>query len=110
VGETLQKLGIQYNKAQGKLDTGSLNSDVAGQILRLPAGEPFIVPAGGKIVVSVITGRQTAATPAEQSRKIAAEVIRRQKLTAMIEARVKELRSSGKISYQPGFAPPAAKK
>lgn len=110
VSATLQRLRIPFSRAQSNLDTGTLPAAVAKQIAALPPGEPFVVPANGKIVVSVITGREAVGTSAEQSRKQAAELIKRQKLEDIMQNRLKELKSAAEISYQEGFAPTASSK
>jgi EpsD family peptidyl-prolyl cis-trans isomerase len=110
VSATLQRLRIPFQRSQAKLDTGTIPPAVAKQIAALPPGEPFVVPSNGKIVVSVITGREAAGTSVEQSRKQAAELIKQRKLSEIMQSRLKELRSAAKISYQEGYAPPPAAK
>ena len=105
VEATLTKLGIPFVKGAGQLDIGTIQPQVAQQVLNLPAGEPFIAPSGGKIVVSVVTGRQAVATNPDQARRVATEAIRRQKLGQLLEKQVKDLRTAAKIQYQPGFEP-----
>jgi EpsD family peptidyl-prolyl cis-trans isomerase len=107
VAAALGQLGIPFQRNQGRLDTASVPPPIAKQINGLPPGEPFVVPAGNKIVVSAIAGRQSAAMPAQESQRIAAEQIRRQKLGEMMERQLKEMRAAAKIEYQPGFAPKA---
>lgn len=107
VAATLTRLGISFTKGNGRVDSATLPPQVAGQIVNLPPGEPFVVPSGNNIIVNVITGRQPAALPPEASRQAAANAIRREKLQKLLEGQVNGLRSSAKIEYQPGYEPKA---
>lgn len=104
---TLTRLGISFTRKEGRLDTAIVPPEVMSQIDNLPAGEAFIVPAGGKVVVSVIKGRQPAALSPEQNRQLAAEAIRRQNVSDYLRKRLEEKKSAAKIEYQPGYAPKA---
>lgn len=110
VAAALGQLGIPFQRNQGRLDTATVPPAIAKQINGLPPGEPFVVPAGNKIVVSSIAGRQSAAMPPQESQRIAAEQIRRQKLGDMMDRQLKEMRAAAKIEYQPGFEPKAGAK
>ena len=78
-------------------------------ILSLPPGEPFIVPAGGKVIANVVTGVDPIVVPQDQARQMAVQAIRNEKLAKIGESRLKEARAKAKIEYQPGYSPPVAK-
>jgi hypothetical protein len=105
LASSLTSLGIAYARTSTKMDTGSVPTPVMKQIEALPAGEPFIVPIGGKMYASVITGRAPANVTPEESRRRAVEAIRRQNLNSGMQKQLKELRAKAKIKYQPGYAP-----
>jgi peptidyl-prolyl cis-trans isomerase C len=107
VGATLTRLGIPFTRSKGRLDTATVPPQMLKQITDLPAGEPFVVPVGQRIVASVITGREAATISSDQNRRIAAEALRRQKLMATMEKQLKDIRANAKIEYQSGYAPPA---
>lgn len=102
---SLKAMGVVFVRTPAKLDTASVPTDVLRQIYALPAGEPFIVPIGGRMYASVITGRESADASPEDSRRIAVEAIRRQSLGTTLERELKQLRSAAKIEYQDGYAP-----
>ena len=107
VKATLTSLGIPYRTSNAALDSATTPPNVVRQIEQLPPGEPFVVPAGSTVYVSVVTGREMiTGTPAE-NRKLAADALRKQSVTKTIEEQIKRLRSTAEITYQPGFAPPA---
>jgi EpsD family peptidyl-prolyl cis-trans isomerase len=105
LASSLTSLGIAFARTSTKMDTGSVPTPVMKQIEALPAGEPFIVPIGGKMYASVITGRAPANVTPEESRRRAVEAIRRQNLNSGMQKQLKELRAKAKIEYQPGYAP-----
>lgn len=105
VRATAERLGLKIEAGKGGLDTATMPPEVMKQIEALPPGEPFIVPAGNKVVVSVITGRQPVVVASEQMRPAAAEALRRRQFAQLGEKRVKDARSQAKIEYQSGYEP-----
>ena len=104
----LQSKGIKFQRGNAGLDSAGVPPDVMGRIKALPPGEPFVVPNGGKIVVSVITGSKPVVLPPEQARPLATQAIRREELNKIGEDRLKEAKAKAKIDYQPGYEPPKA--
>lgn len=100
--------GIKFQRGANTMDSAGVPPDVMAKIKALPAGEPFIVPNNGKVVVSVITGSEPMATPAEQARPLATQAIRREELNKIGEQRLKEAKAKAKIEYQTGYEPPKA--
>lgn len=110
VAATAGRLGLKVESGKGGLDTATLPPAVLKQIQALPPGEPFIVPTGNKVVVSVITGSRPVVGSPEQMRPIAVEALRNQQFGKIAEQRMKEVRQRAKIEYQPGYEPPASSK
>jgi peptidyl-prolyl cis-trans isomerase C len=106
----LTSAGIKFERGVGQLDSGSIPPATLKQILDLPPGEPFITPAGGQIVASVITGSEPLTVPTEQTRPLAVQTMRNESLGKIGETRLKEARLKAKIEYQPGYEAPAAPK
>lgn len=102
---SLTRLGMPFQRNNGQLDTAQVPAPVLAQIRALPAGEPFVVPAGNRFVASVIIGRQAAVLPPQTAQRVAVEAIRRKKLGEMMDKQLKELKSAAKVEYQPGFEP-----
>lgn len=105
VARVLDQQGIRYERGRGVLDSASVPPAVMKQIQALPAGEPFVTPAGGKFVASVITGSETVPTSPETARPAATELLRRQTLMETTRKQVAQARAGAKIDYQPGFEP-----
>lgn len=107
VAASLDSLGIKYARGTSVLDSATTPPALMQQIAKLPAGEPFILPAGGKVYASVITGQQITPTPAEVARPAATDAIRRRDLTDISTKTLKQVRDTAKIDYQPGYEPAA---
>lgn len=109
VEQTLQNLKIPFGKGKNSIDSFSVPAPVMKQILALPAGEPFIIPTQGKVVVSVITGRQPVAVNEREVAPLAAQSMRAENLGKVLQARLDEAKAKAKITYQDGFAPTTSK-
>ncbi|MGQ3100387.1 MAG: EpsD family peptidyl-prolyl cis-trans isomerase [Sphingopyxis solisilvae] len=105
VEETLKRYRIDYAKGGNSIDSGTLPTNVLNQILALPPGEPFIIPMQGKVVVSVITGRQPVPTTEQEASPMAAQTMRAENLGKVLRTRLEEAKAKASISYQDGLAP-----
>jgi peptidyl-prolyl cis-trans isomerase C len=106
--DVLKANHIDYTPATARIDSAVVPQDLYGKIIALPAGEPFIVPVGADAVASVITAREAQPVSADQARSLAIAAIRKQQTAILLDNRLKTLRKSAKIQYQPGYAPPAS--
>jgi peptidyl-prolyl cis-trans isomerase C len=106
VAAALTKLNIPFTRTSGRLDTASVPPEVLKRIFALPSTEPFVLPAGGKLFANVIVGREPVAMSADDMRKAAVAALRKQGEDKSLNDQVKQLRSTAKIEYQPGYAPP----
>ena len=102
----LGQSGIAFNRGKNKINTGIVPHDLYVKLSTLPAGEPFLIPAGPRSVASVIVARQPAPPPADEARSIAVGAIRQTDGQKFMETRLKSLRSAAKVEYKAGFAPP----
>jgi hypothetical protein len=81
--------------------------NIYNQIIALKPGEPFNAAGADKAVSSVVSARQAAPLPEDKARQLALNGIRREQVDKFVSDRVKNLQTSAKIQYQPGFGPPA---
>lgn len=105
IAQILTSSGIQFKRNTRKFDTAIFPDSIFGQLAHLAAGMPFIAPGPTTAVANVITDRQPNPTPADQAQALAANAMRRDQMGKLIQDRVKSLRQTAKIEYQPGFAP-----
>ena len=106
VATTLKGLGIAFERVSATLDSSQLPPAVLVRIEALPAGEPFIVPDGGVVSVSVVNERLPAPLVGTAARPIAVQMIRNEELAKNLELRFKVKKAAVKIEYQSGFEPP----
>ncbi len=107
VAEKLTEMGIKFQRGGGQMDSAQIPKQMLDRILALPAGEPFVVPQNGMVVVGVVTGSAPVPLPDAEARPLAVQAMRNQELGQTLENRLKAQRSAAKIEYQTGFAPPA---
>lgn len=105
----LDSNGIKYQRGNAQMDSAVVPPQMMAQILKVPAGEPFVVPMGGKVAVSVITGNKPAPMTGDTVRPYAVNAVKNAELGKLLQARLATEKAKAKIQYQPGFsAPPAA--
>lgn len=103
---SLTRMGIKFIEGKNSIDSANVPPSLLAQILKLPAGEPFIVPAQGRVAVSVITGSQDLVVPEEQIKPMAARAMRAENLGKIMKSKLDEAKAKAKIEYQEGYAPP----
>lgn len=107
VATALTGMGIRFERGKSAIDTAVLPAQVVAKINALPPGEPFVLPAQGILTINVIQGRTAAQVPEAQARTVAANGWRERQFGKLLNDKVVQLRKDAKITYQPGFEPPA---
>lgn len=105
IAQVLTSSGVQFKRDSKKVDTAVFPHSIYTQVANVKDGEPFIVPGPDKAVANVISAREAAPLAGDQARTIALNAMRNDQGNKVIEDRVKSLRASAKIEYQPGFEP-----
>lgn len=100
---------VPFRRTNNQLVTSQIPTEMYPQLAALRPGEPFIVPAGNRSVASVIASRQPVPLTGPGARTEAANMIRRENSTRMLEQRLKDLRAAATIEYKEGFGPAATK-
>jgi EpsD family peptidyl-prolyl cis-trans isomerase len=106
IAQVLTTSGVQYTKGTRKIDTAVLPPAIYAQLIKLKPNEPFVVPGSDREVASVISAREPAPLAGDEARKVALNAMKREQLQKLVQDKVKSLKASAKIQYQPGFAPP----
>lgn len=107
VAQVLTAHNVKFQRGTTAVDSATVPANILSQIEGLPAGEPFVVPGPQFVAVSVVTGHTPVAVPDAQARTIAVNAWREQQFEKIMSDKLKALRSAAKITYQPGFEPPA---
>lgn len=107
VAAHLSAMGIKFERGQAGLDTANAPSQLI-KVMDAQPNEPVVIPDRGMLTVNVVVARKPVPVDPQQARAAAVAAWRQQQFQNMIDSQVKQLRSSAKIDYQPGFSPPAA--
>jgi peptidyl-prolyl cis-trans isomerase C len=110
VAAVLSANNIKFTRGSSGLDTAMVTSEVANRIASLPAGEPFILPANGQLVASVVKDIQLVPTAESEAKPAAIELLRRQSVDAALRGELDTARAGAKIEYKPGLEPKQAPK
>jgi peptidyl-prolyl cis-trans isomerase C len=107
VARALTGMGLKFQRGSGTMDSARIPARQLEQILRLPKGEPFILPGSqtGKGLANVITGSEPLSVSQAEQRDMAAKAIRNQALAKIGEQQLNDARARAQIEYQPGFQP-----
>lgn len=105
VEATLKRLKVDYTRGANQIDSQNVPKEILDQILALPAGEPFVIPAQARVTVSVITGREPVPTTEQEAGALAAQEMRSESLSKLLRSRLEEARAKADISYQKGQGP-----
>ena len=108
VVSVLDSNGIKYQRGNAQMDSAAVPPQMMAQILKVPAGEPFVVPMGGKVAVSVLTGNKPAPMTGDSVRPFAVNAVRNAELGKLLQDKLTAEKAKAKIQYQPGFSAPAA--
>lgn len=106
----VKKDGLRYRRAPATLDVATANPMLVQQVLSLPPGEIFIIPAGQAVVANRITGERVEPLAGEDANRLATNLLQQQRyqdlLKRDLEPKVKTAREA--VKYQEGYAPPKA--
>lgn len=109
VADMLSASGVRFVRKPDEIDTATVPKVTLDSIIALPAGEPFVTGDPQAINVSAVTGSRPAPITGPDASPIAVRELRMEALQKVMQDRLKAVRGAAEISYQPGFAPPAAK-
>jgi peptidyl-prolyl cis-trans isomerase C len=107
VARALTGMGLKFQRGNGTMDSARIPARQLEQILRLPKGEPFVLPGSqpGKGLANVITGSEPLSVSQAEQRDIAAKAIRNQALAKIGEQQLNDAKAKAQIEYQPGYQP-----
>lgn len=101
----LQNDKVSFTRQKNKLDTAAIPPEMFGKLNALPTGEPFAVSNGSQMVASAVSAKEPHPLTGDAAKPVAADAIRKSQTAKSLESLLKSLKSSGKIEYQPGYAP-----
>lgn len=99
--------GTEYRRVPTSIDSMQLPADMNKTILGLPAGEVFVVPAGGMLTANRITEVQNSPVKGNEAIQYAMLMVRKQRLAEKASKEFEPLLKAArdKVTYQDGFGP-----
>ena len=108
VEQVLLSAGVDYKRANAKLDAATAPPALTDQIVRIGSKEPFIIPTGDFITINQVKAAQTVPFTGAPATELAQKAIMSERASKALKARVDELRkAAGDVQYQAGYAPSA---
>lgn len=103
----LAKKGIPFQKSQQTVDTLQTDPNVVAKLMKLPAGEPFMIPAGEGIVVNSIKDAKLTPLAGPDATKVAMVALRNQKTQQAVARGINNLIATkeASIQYNPAYKP-----
>lgn len=101
----LRAAGISFSQGTAQLDSASMPADAYAKIAGLAPGEPFLQSKNGVVTVAAVLAKDPAPMTGDQARAVATDRLLAQRVNTRLEDRLKTLKASAKIQYQPGFGP-----
>jgi peptidyl-prolyl cis-trans isomerase C len=100
--------GTEYSRVPTSLDTLQLPAQMVKSVMALPAGEVFVVPAGGGLTANRIVEARSKPLTGSEATRVAREMVRKQMMAAKATAELEPLLKKGRetVTYQPAYAPP----
>lgn len=108
LASVLTQSGVKFERGRNRIDSAVVPSDMYRSISMLPRGEPFIVPAAGRSIASVVVAREPAPLTGDPARPVAVATLRREQGAKFMENRLKTLRQGAEIEYKEGYGPAPA--
>jgi EpsD family peptidyl-prolyl cis-trans isomerase len=107
VAAHLTQMGIPFQRGSAAMDSGQAPTALIKAMDKVSPTEPFVIPDRGMVTVNVVTARRPIQIDPQQAKAGAVSAWRQQKFEELLNQQVATLKSSAKITYQEGFAPPA---
>ncbi len=98
---------IVYEKGQGTIDALTIDPRLEEQIGKLPAGEIFIVPSGGQLLVNQIRDTQTVPFTGAAATQFALNYLKRSRVQDAVQKQLSALVGKGlaEVRFNKDYAP-----
>ena len=103
----LTKKGIPFQKSVQTIDTLQTDPATIEKLMKLPPGEPFMIPAGDAIAINQIKDAKPNPLTGEEAVKVAMVAVKNQKTQQAVARGVNNLitANEAKIQYNPAYKP-----
>ena len=103
----LDRETIRYQRGEGSIDALQSPPEMVRQLLELPQGEIFILPAKDSLTVNRIREVRTQPVDEAEARTFALNYLKRKAVSDTLKNQLAEIMKKNKdrIRYQPGYGP-----
>lgn len=107
VRQTLDRDSVRYQQGEGSIDALQSPPEMVRQLLDLPKGEIFILPAKDSLTVNRIREVRTQPMDDAEARTFALNYLKRKAVSDTLKNQLAEIMKKNKdrIRYQPGYGP-----
>lgn len=103
----LEEREIRYRRAPQTVDSAGLDPAMLDQIVKLPAGEVFVVPARGELIANRITDSRQDPLIGEPAVRLATNMLQRERVQELakrqLDPAIRKARET--VRYQKGYEP-----
>jgi peptidyl-prolyl cis-trans isomerase C len=101
---------LEYRRADSQLDAVGANPQLIQAIMKLPAGEIFIIPSNGAVIASKIKSVRVEPFTGDKATQYAMMLIQQKKVGEATEKQLAEKIKKAReaVKYQKGYEPPKA--
>lgn len=108
VAAWMDKQGVRYARGQLSRNATDMPPEMAEKLLAFPQGQLFIIKEGEKTLINTIVDIKDSPVEAKSAAPKIEQYLTNKKIKEIADAELKNLRSSAKIEYLNGNAPPTA--
>jgi peptidyl-prolyl cis-trans isomerase C len=108
VAEQLKLLRIPFASSETTLDSSDMDPTLYDKLAHRDPSRPFAVPFNNDAIINVITSTQSKPLDFEESRKVAAGILRRRNIEAALKHAVAEYRQSARVVLPAAPTPSAS--
>jgi peptidyl-prolyl cis-trans isomerase C len=105
----LTRLQIPFARANATLDVVGMDPRIVDAIMKLPAGDLFVIPSGDAVLVDAIRATRVVPLTGNDATTYATNLLKRQHLQEAVQRGIGDVVSKGMkhVQFNPAYAPPA---
>lgn len=103
----LSKAALPSQRLVKSWDSAVLPPNLIERLLETKPGRPFLLPYGDVLIAGQVLSSVDQPMEAKQRLRLANDLMTGERRAAMLRRLLKSSRADSRISYQPGFVPPA---
>ena len=109
VENLLTQRGVPHQRAVGAIDGATSDPEMVKKISALPAGEVFVVPNQGGVLINQVREARTDPFTGDRAVAVAQQMLRQRKTAEMVRSQMQQIAAQGAstVKYNADYGPPA---